>query len=52
MGYNLAAWSSVLVPKEKGVLVYKTCICRNEALLLKQLDKFYNKKDVLWIHLV
>jgi hypothetical protein len=32
--------------------VYKTYICRNEALLLKQLDKFYNRKDVLWVHLV
>jgi hypothetical protein len=25
---------------------------QNEALLLKQLDKFYNKKDVQWVHLI
>jgi hypothetical protein len=51
-GYNLAAWPTVSVPKTKGGLGVRDLYLQNEALLLKQLDKFYNKKDIPWVHLI
>lgn len=35
--------------KDKGGLGVVNLTLQNEALLLKELDKFYNKKDVQWV---
>lgn len=48
----LVAWNKCIIPKEKGRLAIKNIRLQNEALLLKHLDKFYNKKDVPWVNLV
>jgi hypothetical protein len=39
-------------PKDKGGLGVIDLTLQNEALLLKQLDKFYNKKNVQWFNLI
>jgi len=51
-GGNLAAWSMVRRPKEKGGLAVLNLRLQNDALLLKQLYKFYNKKDIPCVHLI
>jgi hypothetical protein len=51
-GYNLAAWPTVTIPKEKGGLGVRDLYLQNEAILIKQLDKFYNKKDIPWVQLI
>lgn len=38
-------------PKDKGGLGVVNLQLRSEALLLKQLDKFFQKKDVQWVKL-
>lgn len=43
-GYNLAAWNIVMKPKDKGGLGVVNLTLQKEGLLLKQLDKFYNKE--------
>lgn len=43
-GYNLAAWNLVQKPKSKGGLGVINLSLQNEALLMKQLDKFYKKR--------
>jgi hypothetical protein len=40
-GDNLAAWDLVRKPKAKGGLGVINLSVQNDALLLKQLDKFY-----------
>lgn len=51
-GYNLAAWELVQKPKHKGGLGVINLSMHNDALLLKQLDKFYRKVDVQWVNLI
>lgn len=51
-GGNLAAWLMVLKPKVKGGLGVQNLRLQNDALLLKQLTKFYNKKDIPWVQQV
>jgi hypothetical protein len=51
-GKSLAAWPKVSKPKEKGGLGVINLRSQNEALLLKHLDKFYNKKDVPWVNMI
>ena len=51
-GYNLAAWDLVLAPKQKGGLGVRDLLLQNEALLLKHLQKFYNKADIPWVQLI
>jgi hypothetical protein len=51
-GGNLVAWPTVMKPKNKGGLVVLNIRLQNDALLMKQLHKFYNKEDVPWVHLV
>jgi hypothetical protein len=51
-GGNLVAWPVALQPKEKGGLGILNLRLQNDALLLKNLDKFYNKKDIPWVQLV
>ena len=48
----MAAWLMVLKPKVKGGLGVQNLILQNDALLLKQLTKFYNKKDIPWVQQV
>jgi hypothetical protein len=45
-GYNLAAWDLVRKPKDKGGLGVINLNIQNDALLLKQLDKFYRKENI------
>jgi hypothetical protein len=49
---SLAAWDMVCKPKDKGGLGVLNLKIQNQALLLKFLDKFYNKKDIQWVHLI
>ena len=46
-GYNLAAWNLVMKPKDKGGLGIINLCLQNDALLIKQLDKFYRKKHLV-----
>ena len=39
-------------PKEEGGLGVINLELQNKALLMKNLDKFYNKKDIPWVDLV
>jgi hypothetical protein len=50
-GYNLAAWDLVRMPKKKGGLGVINLTIQNDALLLKQLDKFY-KENLQWVNLI
>jgi hypothetical protein len=51
-GGNLVAWPTVMQPKDKGGLGVINLRLQNDALLLKQLHKFYNKVDTPWVSLV
>lgn len=51
-GYNLAAWQMVMKPKDKGGLGLIDLTLQNQVLLLKQLDKIFNKKNVQWVNLI
>jgi hypothetical protein len=51
-GGNLAAWPLVSLPKNKGGLGVINLRIQNDALLLKFLDKFYNKRDIPWVSLI
>jgi hypothetical protein len=48
----LAAWDLVCKPKKCGGLGVVDFQKQNVALLIKFLDKFYNKKDLPWVHLL
>jgi hypothetical protein len=50
--YNLAAWDLVRKPKSKGGLGVVNLSIQNDALLLKQLHKFYSKADIQWVDLI
>jgi hypothetical protein len=51
-GGNLVAWDVAQKPKEKGGLGVINLRLQNDALLLKQLHKFYNKEDIPWVNLI
>jgi len=51
-GGNLAAWPMVQKPKHKGGLGVINLRLQNDALLLKQLHKFYNHHNIPWVHLI
>ena len=51
-GKSLAAWDLVCRPKNKGGLGILNLQLQNQALLMKHLNKFYNKEDVPWVTLV
>jgi hypothetical protein len=48
----LVAWRKCTRPKRKGGLRVVNLKSQNVALLLKHLDKFYNKKDIPWVKLI
>jgi hypothetical protein len=39
-------------PKEKGGLGVVNLQLQNDALLLKQLNKFYQKREIQWVKLI
>ena len=45
----LVAWKKCSKPKNKGGLRIINFRTQNKALLLKHLDKFYNKCDIPWV---
>jgi len=47
----LVAWKKCAKPKRKGGLGIINLRSQNKALLLKHLDKFYNKKEIPWVNL-
>jgi hypothetical protein len=49
---SLAAWEMVTCPKSKGGLGVIKLRLQNEALLMKNLDNFFNKVDLPWVHLI
>jgi hypothetical protein len=51
-GYNLAAWDLVRKPKDNGGLGVINLSIQNDALLLKELDKFYRKENIQWVALI
>jgi len=48
----LVAWKKCAKPKRKGGLGIINLRSQNKALLLKHLDKFYNKKEIPWVKLI
>jgi hypothetical protein len=46
------AWSLAQRPKKKGGLGIKNLYLQNDALLMKQLHKFYSKEDTPWVQQV
>jgi hypothetical protein len=51
-GYNLDASDLVRRPKYKGGLGVINLSVQNDALLLKQLDKFYTKENIQWVTII
>jgi hypothetical protein len=47
-----AAWEVVCLPKYQGGLGVLQLESQNEALLLKNLHKFFNKENVSWVQLI
>lgn len=47
-----APWHLVCLPKDEGGLGVLNLKTHNEALILKNLHKFFNKFDTPWVHLV
>jgi hypothetical protein len=48
----LVAWKKCTRPKRKGGLGVINLRSQNIALLIKNLDKFYNRKDIPWVNLI
>jgi hypothetical protein len=48
----LAAWSMVTKPKNRGGLRVINLRMQNEALLVKNLHKFFNNADLPWVKLI
>jgi hypothetical protein len=48
----LVAWRKCTRPKRKGGLRVINPKSQNVALLLKRLDKFYNKREIPWVNLI
>jgi hypothetical protein len=48
----LVAWRKCTRPKKKGGPGIINLRSQNITLLLKHLDKFYNKRDIPWINLI
>lgn len=50
-GTCLVAWETACKPKEEGGLGIIDIKSQNSALLMKFLDKFYNKSVIPWVDL-
>jgi len=51
-GYPKAAWDMVCIPKVEGGLGVLDLEKQNQALLMKNLHKFFNKHDIPWVKLI
>ena len=49
---SLVAWDMVTRPKEQGGLGVLKLRTQNEALMLKNLHKFFNRADLPWVRLI
>jgi hypothetical protein len=49
---SLAAWEMLTKPKDKGGVGIVNFKKKNDALLMKYLDKFYNRANVPWVKLI
>jgi hypothetical protein len=49
---SLAAWDKVCKPKKRGGMGIINLDFQNCALLMKHLDKFFNKRDLPWVKLI
>ena len=49
---SLAAWDLICRPKNKGGLGILDLGFQNVALLLKHVNKFLNKAEIPWVHLI
>jgi hypothetical protein len=47
-----AAWHMVCLPKNEGGLGVIDLSVQNDALLTKNLDKFFNKTNIPWVQLI
>jgi hypothetical protein len=50
-GKCIVAWEAATKPKDQGGLGIIDIKSQNNALLMKFLDKFYNKVDIPWVTL-
>lgn len=48
----LAAWRIACKPKKYGSLEIFDLATQNDALMMKKLDKFFNKHNIPWVNLV
>jgi hypothetical protein len=48
----LAAWHLAIRPKKEGGMGIINLKTQNEALLLKNMDKFFNRQDCPWVNLI
>jgi hypothetical protein len=48
----MVGWRKCTRPKKKGGLGIIRLRSQNEALLIKHLNKFYNKEDIPWVQLI
>jgi hypothetical protein len=51
-GKRLASWEKVCLPKTAGGLGVLDLRKQNKALQIKNLYKFYNKQNILWVNLI
>jgi hypothetical protein len=47
-----AAWYMVTKSKDEGGLGVLDLRTQNEALLIKNIHKFFNRADIPWVHLI
>jgi hypothetical protein len=48
----LASWEMMCKPKDQGGLAILNLRVQNQALLMKNLHKFYNHADIPWVKLI
>jgi hypothetical protein len=48
----MIAWRKCTRPKRKGGLGVINLRSQNIAILLKHLDKFYNRRNIPWVNLI
>jgi hypothetical protein len=51
-GKCLASWEMICRPKDQGGLGVLDLRIQNKAILIKNLHKFYNQKDIPWVKLL
>jgi hypothetical protein len=51
-GRFLVSWEKICKPKKQGGLGVINLRIQNQALLMKNLYKFYNHMDIPWVNLI